>query len=164
MPAGIDQQTFNTKYAAKTAAALANITGVNTDQIAYNKTLAAPLIRDKQTDTSAANATAAEDSTVASASASAAAAAQDAAKQAAAKQEAAATAPKGAAAKNAAAEARQQAGKQAAAQAKAAAAEKAAAQAAAAAAKKAEKVVPAEPGEGLLLGSMACLAPEIRCQ
>lgn len=37
-PAGIDQETYNKKYANKTAAALANVTGVNIDQVAYNGT------------------------------------------------------------------------------------------------------------------------------
>jgi hypothetical protein len=35
---GIDQETYNTKYASKTAAALANITGVPVKQIVYNST------------------------------------------------------------------------------------------------------------------------------
>jgi uncharacterized membrane protein len=36
--AGIDQDTYNTKYASKTAAALANITGVPVKDIGYNST------------------------------------------------------------------------------------------------------------------------------
>lgn len=36
--AGIGQETYNQQYAAKTAAALANITGANIDQVSYNDT------------------------------------------------------------------------------------------------------------------------------